>query len=224
MFYGRSSLSFSLQQQLDPADKAAARHGNADDLLITGVAEVGHLQEGMNPAFFPCDGQVPDRIGGLLKTLSDANARPQQQFLPPSSGPLKAGIVHRIVEDVFGFEPVQGRLCAREQGPAELQLLATERLPRQRTLHPSEVQPDQVASLPGVAGGLTHIVDGIVLVRVEDSDRCDRGRVWIPVRAGLIIPGRFRLQIWIAQRCGVTVIKIRISRQAEAIAKRNPQF
>jgi hypothetical protein len=71
---GRSFVGVTVQAESNATGDGAAWHGNAGDLLIAGVAEVGESKIGAEAARGTAQRCVPDWIDRLLKALCEADS------------------------------------------------------------------------------------------------------------------------------------------------------
>src|SRR6185437_7877363 len=54
---------------LDTAEKGSTGHGHSGNLVVAGIAQVGHLQKWLESPVFMHHGDIPHRIGCLLEPL-----------------------------------------------------------------------------------------------------------------------------------------------------------
>src|SRR5665213_1175277 len=96
--YARGTLMNAGQPDLHSAQKCAARHWNAGDLVVAGIAQVRHLYEWLEPSIFMHHITIPDRIGGLLELVLHSHASVDHGPASNAGIPVEHCIVHRIVE------------------------------------------------------------------------------------------------------------------------------
>ena len=89
-----------------------------------------------------------------------------------------------------------------------------------RRLNALEPYTGKIACLPGVGLRGARVVDGVVLPRVEGRNGCRDLRFRKPAHARVEVPGRFRFQVWIAQRRRIAVVQIEVGRDAKTVANR----
>src|SRR5581483_1660569 len=101
---------------------ATARHEDAGNFLITGVAQVGKLQIRANQALISGKREIPQGVRTLFYPLRrpDASADAEQPLA--LAGPTKRRVVRRIVKNVLRAEPGLHLLIRVQEGIGQFDL------------------------------------------------------------------------------------------------------
>src|SRR4029077_6344525 len=206
------------KNQFDSSGDASARHGDAGDFFVSGVAQIREFEVRTDPAVAAGGGQVPDRIRVMPEALDHSHPGTRTENIAELAEPGKRTVVAGIVENVLGHHAGQRLLRAVKPGVGQLYGLGSGQLEPYGGFDTGKSELLNVGRLPGRGGSVLHIVDVVMIPAVEDGQLGGDSAARIPLRAPFKIPSRLWFQERIPQVRGIAVVEVGIRGETKGTA------
>ncbi len=170
------------------------------------------------------EGDVPERIGGVLSLLDDVDLGVGGELVEGAC-PEEEGVLRGVVVGVLGEDVGWGR-AGVGGGVAELKLLVVGEAKADGGFGSGDVEVPDVDGLPGLGEGEGRgsedgfgVVDGIFFLETEGGGvEGEAAAGGSPFCAGFVAPGGFGLEVGVADGGGVGVVEVDVGGEAEAVA------